>query len=380
MQDKATSVNATPGATPAAPPSTNKPTKPEPTTQPGSKKPRAVKIWIIAAIAAFVVLGGSAAAYFGVVVPNQPENKLKKAVQNLSEQQITTVKGSVDIVSAGMSANVGVNMLHVDPDKNVALADMAVTVSGVKLPMEMRYVDNTAYIKLGDLSTIKSLLAAYGGAEAAPLVDLVDTKVSNQWIEIDRTFLNQMTQGFTQGLEENNSCSAAETTTKLRTSINDMLQLATTDEANIYTITNTTEEDVDGQSATKMQLSIDDSKVSEFGKKVADLQSVKDLEKCFEGTENKDVQEAADSGKITTFNVWVDGNKQIKRVEVAMETAEVSGDEKTTTKLDMTMVKDAPAVEKPSGAKPVMQLIGELQSLFGGSDIPLDSLSESLTL
>jgi hypothetical protein len=335
---------------------------------------------MIAVIAALLVLGGGAAAYFGVVVPNQPENKLKKAIQNLTEQEITTVRGSIDMVVPGASTNVAVNILHVDPQKQVALGDMVITVSGVKLPVEMRYVDNTAYVKLGDLSTLKSLAAGFGGPELAPVIDMVDKKVSEQWVEIDKTILNQATEGASQSAEQGSTCTADEIAIKLRAAVNEMLVLTTQDETKVYTITSTSTEQVEGESTTKMVLSIDEAKLADFGKKLNELPAVKDLEKCASSDVASEAEQTADTGKITTFNVWVGSDKQIKRVETAMEVTEANDGETVTTKLDMTMVKDAPTVEKPANAKPVMQLMGELQALFMQDPGSFDVLNGSLSL
>jgi hypothetical protein len=355
-------------------------TVPPAPAQPQSKKPRKIKAWIIALVAALVVVGGSAAAYFGVVVPNQPENKLKKAVQNLSKEQATTVKGNIDLTSRDASGSMDINMMHIDPEKRIMLADVVVNVSGIKLPVEVRYLDDTAYVKLGDLSTLKALAAGFGGAEVAPIIDMVDSKVSNQWVEIDRTFLNQATQGFNEGLESDSSCSATEITTKLRTAVDASLELATSDDAQVYEIVSTAKEDVDGESTTKMELKINEAKLAEFGKKAGEMPAVNELKKCLQDGEMASGGVESDNGTITTFNIWVSGDNQIKRVETAMEITEANSSNKVTSTVDMTMVKEAPTVEKPAGTKPIMQLIGELQTLFMGDAGSLDALNGSLSL
>lgn len=336
------------------------------------KKNNRLKLAILAAVVAVVVLGGGAAAYFGVIVPNQPDNKLKKAVENLSKQDTTTLKGSIKVTADGTSANIAINMLHVDPAQKVALADVAVTVSGITVPAEIRYVDNNLYLKLGDLSTIKSLASAY--VDKAVVNQMV-SKLSNQWVEIDETVLDQATSS----ADASSKCSSEETIAKTRAAMNDTLNLATSDNSKVYTINKVSKEDVDGEATTKLELSLDKTKLKELGTTSEDLQSVKDLEKCLNTDESTATSQEADNGEITTFNVWIDGAKHIKRFEVGMDTTS-SDNQKASTTIDMTMVNDAPTVEKPSGAKPFMQLVGELQSLFYGDGGSLNALNGALSL
>ncbi|MCA9331281.1 hypothetical protein KC957_04460, partial [Candidatus Saccharibacteria bacterium] len=245
------------------------PSAAQPGPQPTKTKKGRLKVAIIAAVAAVVVLGGSAAAYFGIVVPNQPENKLKKAVENLSKQETLTTKGTIKIDAEGTSASIAVNMLHVDPAQKVALADFAVTVSGVTVPAELRYIDNNVYVKLGDVSTLKALASGYADSQ---VVDQIASKVSNQWIEIDQTLLKQASSS----ADTNMTCSSEETFTKAKAAMSESLGLATDDEAKAYTISKVSKEDVDGVGTTKLELSLDKTKLKEFGKKAEELQSVKD--------------------------------------------------------------------------------------------------------
>ncbi|TXG76339.1 hypothetical protein E6P97_03690 [Patescibacteria group bacterium] len=376
------STSATSTSTPA-------PTTPAPATTPApsfgaspspvspSTKKRPAKALLIAAIAAVVLLGGGAAAYFGVVVPNKPENKLKAAVENLSNQEVFTAKGSMKVEAQGMTVNIAFNMLHVDPANKVALIDLAGTMSGVTVPVEARYVGNNVYVKLGDVGTLKSILTAQmDSPESAALVDQVAAKVSNQWIEIDQTLLNQTADK----AKAESGCSSEELMVKSRAASKDLLTLATDDETKAYTITSATPEQVDGVDTTKLELALDKAKLTEFGKKAEELQSIKDLNNCLDGGSNSAEVTADESSDITKFNVWIDGSKHIKRVELA--TTSGTGDDKATTTLDFTMVADAPTVEKPADAKPVMQLYGELQTMFSGSTqgSSLDALNSSLSL
>jgi len=363
------------------------PTEPAPAEQPQStpqpppspvtaaKKPNRRKLIFASVIAAVVVFGASAAAYVGIVVPNKPENLLKTSVKNFVNRESITAKGNIGVTGDGASMDVEFNMLHVDQTKKVALIDMNLAVSGIDLPIEMRAVDGNAYVKLGDLSTIKSLASAYGGEEYAPIVDEVDTLVSDQWIEIDKTLLDQATQNAASEAK----CTSEETSMKLKAAVAEAVDLAVDSEATFYTITDTANEDIDGVSATKISLSVDKQKLVDYAKQAEELPAAKALMECSDAAD----PEFTDSGEdatITALNIWVDGSKNIKRIEVKAETGE--GSNKATTTMDMTMLKDAPTVTKPEDSVPLMQLLGELQALFGGTGEldDFDTLSNSLSL
>ncbi len=359
----------------SAPTTPATPTPATPTVPQKSKKKLGLIALVVAALV--VVLGGSAGAYYGIIVPNKPENILKTAVQNFTKKDTFTAKGKIDVTASETSSTVDMNMLHVDSTKKVALVDMTLTMSGIKLPVEARFVDGNAYVKLGDLSTIKSLLGAYAGGDSSPVIDEIEKKVSNQWVEIDKTLLSSATSSATES-----KCSPEEVTMRTRAAVNEAVSAAVDGEDQVYTIQKTSSDTVDGQKTKKLELTLDKSKLAAFGKKVEDLPAAKELAKCSESAvESAETTASGETMDLTALNVWVDGSKQIKRVELKLA---VGNDEaKTAMGIDMTMVKDSPTVEKPAGAKPLMQLYGELSSLLGmdGSSLGgIDDLSNSLSL
>lgn len=349
-------------------------TQPEPIAPAAPVEPKARrskrKLALVLAVAVVVLGGGSAAAYYAVVVPNKPQNALKTSVQNLTKQEAFTAKGKVEISSDGTVMTANMNMLHIDTSKKVMIADMELTVSGVKIPVEVRFIDDNAYVKLGDLTTIKSLLNSYGG-DMGSLVEDVDKKVSNQWVEIDKTLLNSASSSATQA-----KCTPEEVAMRTRAALNEAVTTGVDSE--VYTIQKTSSDTVDGAKVRKLELAVDKSKLASLATKVKDLPAAKELEKC----NDMSTEEATTTNDVTnlsTFNVWIDGSKHIKRVELKLSSTADS----TTTAMgvDMTMVKDAPNVEKPADAKPFMQLVGELSKLYKdatGADIT--SLGDSLSL
>lgn len=345
--------------------------------QPSNKK-RSMKAMLIAAVAAVVLLGGSAAAYFGIVVPNKPENQFKQAIQNTIDGKNTAqaTKGRITFNGGGTSGALDINMLYVDPANQTALADLKYTVSGIDVPFEIRYVGGNAYVKAGDLSTISSLAASSGGASAAQTKVIID-KVSNQWIEIDKTLIDKYRSQMSDSTTESTKCSAQELSTRSRAAVNEWLVLVSDENSGVYTVTNSSSEDVDGVPTTKIELSVDSTKITELAKQAEELPAFKSFEECLgEAASTKEAEATADSSEITKFNVWIDGDKNFKRVEVGSKaTAGQTTGEMTA---DFTFVKDAPTVEKPADAKPLAKFIAELQALTSGgasSASPLDSLS-----
>ena len=153
--------------------------------QPQKTKPKNQKTRILALIAIGVALlaGSAAAAYYGIVVPNKPENVLKSAITNTLSQKQISAKGVVDIENTDASS--GAYTLKFESQANAAAKtfamQMELTTSGVKLPLEARYVDTNIYVKVGDLGTIKSLALAYA-PNMGQFVDTLSQKLNNKLI------------------------------------------------------------------------------------------------------------------------------------------------------------------------------------------------------
>ncbi len=375
-----------PNDTPAVPTPENNtlsslpPEKPAPTTStspapppPTSPRPkRNVKLLVVIVAIVVVLLGGSAAAYFAVIVPNKPENLLKKAVANLAEQTTFSAKGNLSIKSGDTTVDLNVNMLHLASDQKTMLLDTELAFSGVKLPIEARYVDQNAYIKVGDLSTLKTL-AALGGSDAVSSFNLLSSKLSNQWIEVDKTLLEEANiacslEGLFDLMDKDTATASA-----------DLLQ---DEQYKFFTVKNSSKDTVDGQDATKIEVTVDKAKLLSYSTKLEELPAYQSLAKC-DSSDNADVTkeatDAAENTTINTFAVWVDGSKRIKRIE--LQATNTQSEETAQVKLDFTLLDQPVTVDKPTDAKPLMQLIGELyQPLGGSSTLDPRSLSNSLSL
>lgn len=348
------------------------------TSAPVTKTKHRRKLLLSIVGVAFLLLGGSAAAYFGVIVPNKPENILKKAISNLSNQSTFSLKGDISAgATAGSAASLDVNikMLHVDPAQKTMLLDTDVTAGGVKVPLEARYVGDSAYVKLGDLSSLKTLLAASGGsAEVTALVDAIDSKVSNQWIEIDKTLLGSA--------DADCSINGLFTTFNKDTAAASDKLLADS-QYKFFTVKSSTKDTVDDQATTKFELTIDKAKLLAYGNKLKDTAGYKALADCAGNQQSQasSATQTAQNTTIDTFNVWVDGSKHIKRVQLAIATTDAGESIRTT--IDFTFLDQTVTVDKPANAKPVTRLFSELAPLLKTKDSPLpgvNALSGSLSL
>lgn len=327
-----------------------------PSPKPPKNRKKLGLVAIIVAILA-VLIGGSAAAYYAVVLPNKPENVLKSSLQNLLEQHQVSEKGTLSIDIAGPTAadvalkNVTVTFTGgVDTDKNAFATQLDVSASGVKLPLEIRGIDQNLYFKIGDLSTIKSL-ASLSGPEAAQIVDTIGGKLSNQWIEIDSSLLKQANVDCATNLFNSLSKQDVDQITKLYG-----------DNA-FLTVKSKTADVIEGTATTRYELTVDQQKAGAFGAKlgsVAGLKKITDCTKTATKTSAGDKQvNQKDDLKNTSFNVWIDKSKKLRQLELK------GTDQDTTLTLTVKFTDDKVNVTKPDGAKPLLQVLGDFGQLFG---------------
>lgn len=330
-------------------------------------------LFIVAAVA-LVLIGGSAAAYYGVVAPNKPENILKTAVEKQLKKQQIAAKGSisVDLTQQESSIkNVTVNFKSaLDNPKQAFSAELETAVSGAKLPVELRGVDKNLYFKIGDLSSIKGLAALAGGEEAGAVIDAIGDKLSNQWIEVDESLLKQANAECATGLIGGFS----------QKDIDELMKVYS--ENTFVTIKSKTASVVEGKDTTKFELGVDKQKAMEFGIKLNNVELFKKINECSKNTTNQGGdEEVKDELKDTdiSLNVWVDSDKNLRQVEIK------ATDKEASATVIITYTDDPVDIQKPEGAKPLMEILGDFSQFFGGASLlnqdigsndPLDELSD----
>lgn len=319
----------------------------------------------IIATAIILLSAATASAYYGLILPNQPQNVLKKSVSNLLKKDQISGKGKASFTSGEESGAGTVDYsIQADSTKNTFGGTFDIAYSGVKLPVEVRTVDKAAYLKVGDLGTIESLATAFGGAESGALVQQLSDKVSNKWIEFDESLLKTVTK---------DSCSILNEQHKLNDQqINQMLDIYS---KNMFlTVKNSSNDTVNGQKVVKYELGLDKSKAEQFGKELESIDYFKKLKDCTgETSESKQEENKAEEFKgDASFNVWVDkGKKQFVKMQLNVK------EDKTTFDADFTFNNDKVDITKPEGAIPAMQLFSDLSSLFGGAALGASSSTTS---
>ncbi len=340
-----------------------------------SKGSGKLKIALIALAGVFVLGGGSAAAYFGVMLPNKPENVLKAAFKNTASQKNVTAKitaeGKADSVAYKSTITTKSNR-----DKKTLGLDASVTVSGFTFTGEARYVDKSAYVKVGDLSNITDIISSAAGLSSdsadqqyATMITDLSKKVANQWYEVDSTLLKQA-----------NADCVLESDISINDS--DYKLLADAYEKNPFVaIDSSTSDSVDGKSATKFQLTIDEKKANSYGSDLEKTSLFKKVSECDKSADSsgsgatldKDVtNELSDSlsgdGK-SSFTLWV--NKKTKTIaRVAFQTD--PKDEKSSgmsATIDATFDYSPVIIEKPADSKPITTLISEVMNLYGDQPV-----------
>ncbi len=348
-----------------------------PPAAPASKSGLFKKLALVL-VAVLVIGGGSAAAYFGAVVPNKPANVLKSALVNSLQQKQTSFTGTLQASSGagGLALKADVNGASNSTAKTADL-QLNLTVSGVSFPVEARLVKDNVYIKVGDLSTIASLLGAYS-PDAGSLATTLSDQLSNKWIVIDSTLLDE--SGASCILNNNWGLTQAD------------IQLLENqyDKNPFVTIQSTASDSVNGHSAEKFVLSINDDKATAYGNsKVLDnLSIVKEIQKCDKSaTSLPDTSTATGDHKTTPITVWVD--KSSKRiVKLALQ----DNSSKSATGSFTTTISYAPvSITAPANAEPAVQVLAQIEkdaaanpglsNLFSGlnSGSSLNSNSDTFT-
>jgi hypothetical protein len=321
-------------------------------------KRRPIKAVLTALLVVLLVGAGSAAAYVGIIVPNKPENVLKAATLNTIQAKESSFKGSLEgdpMSTSGVAYKIGVDGSQ-NTNAKASEAKLNITVSGVTFPIEARLVNSSIYVRVGDLKTITGLISTFS-PEAGAMAQKVSSQLSNQWVLFDSTLLKQA--GGSCALDMNWGLTKADA--KLLGAAYDRHQFAD--------ITKTSSDKVNGKKVTKYTISIDDDKGAAFGndKSLDKLSFVSELNKCDKSLSSNTSDNLKGDHKHTTLTIWVDkGKKRIAKVEYKT-TAQAAA-----MTFSGTFGYDKVSITAPTGAKPAVQVLTELQAALGGPESGVD--------
>jgi hypothetical protein len=324
----------------------------------GFKPKKKLGLAMVVLIALVVLMGSSAAAYLAVIVPNKPENILKNAFENTLDQKKAKFDGKLSFESTDPSAslkavNADINGQS-DLEANAHEINFDISASGVKIPLETRFVDRAIYLKFGGLQSLTGLLSA-GGPRYAAYADSIGKKLENQWIEVDETLLKQVGGGCALDISYNLSKEDKK------------LLLDQYEKHPFAKIKSKTDDTVNGKDAVKFELTIDAQQRNEFSRSLSELSVMQKIEACKKSEKliGTDKQDNSQDGEIT---VWVDKSSKTITKLMTKTTPEQEASTKSRAALELTLTYGQAEVTKPSGAKPLMEVFGDLNSVLGAAD------------
>jgi hypothetical protein len=354
---------------------------PPPNTPPTPSKGHRLKALLIVLAGLVVLGGGSAAAYFAVVVPNKPANVLKTAVLNSINQNSVSYIGTVNLAYKGSSNSASTQsyQLSLSGSKNTSEKASDATVGfegyGIKFSLEARLADQNLYLKTGDLSTLAALAGSFVPS-IAPAATTISKDVSNQWFEVDSSLLNAAGVG----CYINNA--------DMTLSQADLNLISSDYTAHGFVnILKTANGTANGQPAEEFVVSIDDDKAAGFVSGLGQLSTFKSLDSCKKGTSaavNKSLASLKGDNKQIPLTLWVSkASKQVIRVSFT-ETAQEIAQTHTTGTAVVNLGYNNVSIPAPANAESVLQLYTKLAPTLSGLDSsglnfsnPLSSLNSA---
>ncbi len=323
-------------------------------TQIGKTKRFSAKPLMIAVVALITLSAMSVGAYLGVVVPNKPENQLMRAFQNTLQEPYITAQSTVEISSEENSSAKAQVVVKRDQQKKQAAAELKITISGVIVPVEGRFVDSNAYLKFGDITNLVTFFASDLPSEATPLIQSVAKKLSNQWIEFDSTLLKDA------------GAVACPEVLNLKDEDFAFMEDAYKDNRFIDQIKKRGE-NLGGKSTQKIEVTIDNAKAAAFSETLQNLPSIRTAAECqtdarrdnTTGGDSEIDAEAKPNGK-SSLTVWID--QSTKRIAQAQTSTSEQG---TKTNAKITFNYDKVSIEKPDKSTPFLNYLVDLKALVG---------------
>jgi hypothetical protein len=325
------------------------------------KRPRLKGPLTLAALAVLLLLGGSAAAYFGYYVPNKPENVLAKSFSNsLAEHEFMT-QGTLNATSSGISTKIEYTA-SANEDTHTADLKLNATISGVNIPLEIISAKGNYYFKIGDLSSLEGIINTMLGSsnpDFTKLEDQINKSISDQWISIDSTLVKEAKLDCLAGFPAPFSQS-------------DITSLKTAYAKNSFaTIASHTADTVNGIKAAKYEVNINDDSLSKLN--LNQTPYFKNLNSCLNSTGSVNALNLSSvkDGDTTPVTVWVD--KSTKRI-IKYAGKSTSKDKAKGVEGDVsgTISYGKVNIAAPANSKPVLSLLNELGlsdliSAFGGT-------------
>lgn len=327
----------------------------------GKKKKLILLATIVAAV--LVLAGGVAAAYYAVVVPNQPQRIAADAIGNtINSEKVTSVGFEGEVTFEGGEISKGISGLTFTGASSVAGAvdlQLKLRTAVTEVGLDIKSADSKSYyIRLSGLNGIDQLLAAAAGASASSNPEMaaamtqqiapIIQAVNNNWYMIDESLVKQITGQSGVAIEQQ----------KLSTEDANKIKEAYKSNQFLKINKRLDDQDIKGQGSYHVEASIDNAKLKSF------LEAVKNANVASLKIEQAQIDEfaKADLSKYP-FELWV--SKKDRLITQLAASVEQEG---TTYKVRVALFdyNKEVKVEKPAGAKSILELMGELSPLMGG--------------
>ena len=324
-----------------------------------AKKAGLSRLWKKVAIIAgvFVVLaGGSAAAFYAVYLPHQPWYILDTALKNSMAQNNLTIDANANLNSSSMPLKLAsltaANLMAKQLDEN-----LTVTVAGANIPLELRLVNSNLYFKFGDLSNLAPLAGLAGPTLNDPSLGTsikpVLTALSNQWVVVDSTLLEQ-----SKSLKCLLSSSWALSSADSNSMVNSYLSQP------FLSVKSQTADTLNAQVEDKMSVTMNDNQASKYFANLSSLDSFKSYDQC-SGSKSTPSHSTPTTNQTTPLTIWI--NKSTHRIDKVDAVS-------TAGTLDATISYGNVNVQVPANAVPFIQLIAQLEQGLKGDPQLLNSV------
>ncbi|MCA9325348.1 hypothetical protein KDA23_04770 [Candidatus Saccharibacteria bacterium] len=328
--------------------STSMPAPVEPTSKGGKKK-----LFVILATVLVFLLGGVAAAYYMVLVPNKPENKVKTALYDLVDADQMEITANLKAADTSVTVTGDFNL-----QASAAEVSLSFGADGFVIKAVARAVDGKTYISLEDASGLSSLATSFLG-ESISLDGL-----EGNWYQIDLDQAGSL-------LGENTSkCDVSTLLTSDQAQADREAFKNAYDKNPLFVVTADGKGDVNGTEYPKYKLEPADDATAEafLNDIVANMPVVKALSDCTGQELDTNSLTNQDGSDDSSLYFYLDGSK-LKRVEIA--------DNKGTDTLTLDIDLDKQVnIDAPSNAKPFSELYIDLMSGFGLDDYQIPDISD----
>jgi len=292
-------------------------------SQPTSRKPFYKKPLLIAPLALLVVLGGSAAAYFGYYVPNQPDNIWKTALtrtgkgyDKLTQYAVTQFKSDSGLKLEGKFKTSGFfsadGTFSGDSDKDNGEFTGSISAGGVKVNADVRLLKSSTstpdvYFKIDGIQGLGDLVSSFAGPQYKDAIN----NLNGKWYFIDHSLFDELSGGNGNNLQ----VSSADVNSVLKAIGDASKQNVFTDKPDkmAFTIKKAVgKEKQDGRGVYHYVAGIDKENLKNYVKALCDNLKQSNLKKYFGG----DSQTTADAIGCNTANKAVDNFDATRTADV----------------------------------------------------------------